>query len=120
MPYKIQRKSDGLFVTSTGNWSKNGKIWRTLGHLRNHINSTYLYQGKDFRNIEIVEVQLIEREISRKSLYDEKVLINERNKQEDERTIKEWKKEQNERGRILYEQLKHRFEDDIPITKNIL
>jgi hypothetical protein len=37
--YKIRRKSDGLFSTGgmSPNWSKTGKTWNAIGHLKNHL-----------------------------------------------------------------------------------
>lgn len=38
--YKIQRKSDGLFSTGgmSPTFSKTGKTWNAIGHLKNHLN----------------------------------------------------------------------------------
>ena len=37
--YKIRRKSDGKFSTggTTPSFSKNGKTWNTIGHLKSHL-----------------------------------------------------------------------------------
>ena len=37
--FKIQRLTDKLFSNVGNNWDEHGKMWRTLGHVKQHINS---------------------------------------------------------------------------------
>ena len=57
MVYKILRKRDGLFKDHGFNnkFSKRGKMWRTLGHVRSHIEQNYRY---DYSDCEVVEYEL--------------------------------------------------------------
>lgn len=57
--YKIKRRSDDLFSTggSFPRFTKKGKIWRTLGHLRSHLNSVGVRRGYQvYDDCEIVEL----------------------------------------------------------------
>ncbi|HNC56680.1 MAG TPA: hypothetical protein PLP33_14630 [Leptospiraceae bacterium] len=61
--YKIRRKSDGLF-SQGGNWpdfSKLGKIWKTKGHLTNHLKQV---RHSDYEDCEIVPYAIVEIENS--------------------------------------------------------
>lgn len=63
--YKIRDKDTGLYSGggSFVRWSKNGKIWRNIGHLKNHLNIFVDYNGLKegrypYRNAEIVEIEV--------------------------------------------------------------
>ncbi|MEK3917198.1 hypothetical protein [Paenibacillus sp. FSL H7-0331] len=59
--YKIRNKETGLFSKGgTDNiWTKEGKSWSNIGHLKHHLNQLAKYYLKDknpYINAEIVEV----------------------------------------------------------------
>ncbi|MFA5048260.1 MAG: hypothetical protein WC516_04530 [Patescibacteria group bacterium] len=87
--YKIKRRSDDLFSNggSYPKFTKKGKIWRTLGHLRSHLNSVGILRGfQIYEDCEIVE--LVSNEHVLCSVRTE--LENaERREQERQRTILE-------------------------------
>ena len=87
--YKIKRRSDDLFSNggSYPKFTKKGKIWRTLGHLRSHLNSVGIRRGfQIYEDCEIVE--LVSNEHVLCSVRTE--LENaERREQERQRTILE-------------------------------
>jgi hypothetical protein len=52
MPFKIRRKSTGLFSSPYG-WNRNGKVWDTKGALSNHLTAhPHKYTDDD----EVIEV----------------------------------------------------------------
>jgi hypothetical protein len=59
--FKIQR-ADGLF--SKGgcyvHWSKNGKSWNHIGHVRSSIGSNTEYRLEDYNNSDLVTYELVE------------------------------------------------------------
>lgn len=66
--YKIQRISDGLYSmggTSIG-FSKNGKVWRTIGQLKNHLNLFKNWKTKrinipyQYKECQIVTFKVVE------------------------------------------------------------
>jgi len=61
--YKIKNTKTGLFSTggSLPNWSKNGKVWRTLGQVRSHLTLFLSCNDKKKTNDwEIIEYEMIE------------------------------------------------------------
>ena len=68
MPFKIMELSTGLYsMGGTGpTWAskgKKGKLWTTLGHVRNHLNQRPKY---DLSDTVVIEVELVE--VSRRRL----------------------------------------------------
>ena len=71
--FKIRRKSDGLFSAggSTPTFTKLGKLWKMQGHLTNHLRQLHngigtfktLNNRHIYANCEIIEYELIERQI---------------------------------------------------------
>lgn len=62
--YKIRKKSDGLFSTggSRPRFTKKGKVWASIGHIRNHLNLPLGYsdipawtQYVNVRDLEVVQ-----------------------------------------------------------------
>jgi len=63
--YKIRHKVTGLFSKGGGHpfWTKKGKTWSTLGHLKRHIAGVidYRYHDlKDMVNWEVIEIEVSE------------------------------------------------------------
>lgn len=67
--YKIKRKSDGLY--STGGYypsfTKQGKAWRQLGHLKSHL-ALMGYQYIGYRDCEIVEIHTTIHDVPKNTL----------------------------------------------------
>lgn len=59
--YKIRRKSDGLFSTGgvSPSWSKTGKTWNQIGHLKNHLNQFKDRYDYDFETKKHIRVDKI-------------------------------------------------------------
>ena len=64
--YKIRDKATGLFSRGGsyghGVWSKTGKSWGNIGHIKNHLNQ-YMRRGAKasdypYDNAEIIEIEL--------------------------------------------------------------
>ena len=54
--YKIRRKSDGKF-SEGGQWpgfAKNGKIWKTMAHIKAHLALVKSYRQSPYHDCEIV------------------------------------------------------------------
>lgn len=65
--YKIQRKSDGLFSNGGSNpkFTKYGKIWRSMGQLKNHLGLVGCYKipiSKVYNDCQLVTLELHEVE----------------------------------------------------------
>lgn len=63
--YKIRHKLTGLFSTGGSNpfWTKKGKTWSSIGHVKSHISGVvdYGYRDKsDMVNWEIIEIEVSE------------------------------------------------------------
>lgn len=57
--YKIHKKGTDLYSTGgmTPDWSKKGKVWTNIGHLKNHLHG--LMNGAvDYRDAEIIELEM--------------------------------------------------------------
>ena len=63
--YKIRRKSNPeLFLTASGDWNKSGKVFDTLGKLRQKLTYVIKYNKKaDLSDWEIVEYEVTEKEV---------------------------------------------------------
>lgn len=99
--YKIRRKSDGLFAVAGAHFTKNGKSWNHLAHLRTHLNqnlSTY----KKGEGYEIVVYQLSVVENGVFDLDTEVQVVRDRIKQrENEQKVEAAKRKQAEAERTL-------------------
>lgn len=62
--YKVRDLSTGLYSNGGNNptWSKNGKVWRTLGSLKIHIRYHEKYYGWVNPMWEVVELDVVEGE----------------------------------------------------------
>lgn len=68
--YKIRNKNTGLFSRggSEPEFNKKGKIWKTMGHLKAHLNQFITYGGKNdspfieakVKNWEVIELEVVE------------------------------------------------------------
>jgi hypothetical protein len=73
--YKIRNKKTGLFsmggmdaLVRNSSWRKTGKVWKQIGHLKNHINQLYFPRNKKDQiytldDFEIVEYSLVESSV---------------------------------------------------------
>jgi len=72
--YKLRHKKTGLYSPGGVNskfkvrWSKNGKSWMEIGHVKNHLNlvmnSLILLRGDvDWNDVELVEYEYTETEV---------------------------------------------------------
>lgn len=92
--YKIRHKVTGLFSKGgeTPSWSKKGKTWSSLGHLKRHISgvvdSRYHYM-KDMVNWEIIEIEVSE---TLKSIGTAQDIAMEKVRKNKEQEL-EWKRE---------------------------
>jgi hypothetical protein len=116
--YKIRDKSTGLFSkggTSTYNlWTKEGKSWSNIGHIKNHINQ-FLNKGVKSKHYPYDNAEIVEIEVN----YDEcfktdvehltKKLIENKKEAEEEynQRMKRWKEE---KERELLKSLKEKYE----------
>lgn len=94
--YRIRRKSDGLFSAGGGyaRFTKNGKVWRTMGQLKNHINfSNY----RDLDALEVVEMEMTEKGVQPLRELVEAQKENQRVKQQESREAGRRRVEQAER-----------------------
>lgn len=50
--YKVRDKATGLFSTggSSPRWSKKGKVWGALGHVKNHLKQVVVPRSGGFRH----------------------------------------------------------------------
>lgn len=60
--YKVRDKKTGLFSTGTSSprWIKSGKVWASLGNIKNHYNMYLKWYKKIPDTWEIVEFELLE------------------------------------------------------------
>lgn len=111
--YKLKSNKTGLFSTggTCPTFSKQGKIWRNIGHLRNHINQLGRGGQATYANNDVVMVayEVIEIEVETKTFHE---LVAESNDKKSQREaarknkIEQWQKEQR---RKEYERLHQEF-----------
>ena len=67
--YKIRNKETGQFsrggTWALGIWSKDGKSWSNIGHLKNHL-SFWINNGKKSKNYPYANAEIVEIEINNK------------------------------------------------------
>ena len=109
--FKIRNEKG--FFSSGGkhpNWTKNGKTWSNIGHIKNHLN---LVRGNKYDNAIIVGYELEEHEVFSMPI---KIMLDELNKSKEEKQNKldeEYKKLREDRERKMLADLKLRYEKDI-------
>lgn len=59
---KFKDEGGGYEKPENGGWSRNGKIWKTLGHVKSHIRHVMQYEFVKNDRYELVEYELIERD----------------------------------------------------------
>lgn len=75
--YKI-RDENGLYSTGGMNpsFTKSGKTWNNIGHLKNHIRQFFdrtMYRGRNaelYENSEIVAIEVVETEVEKTPVSD--------------------------------------------------
>lgn len=69
--YKIRNKATGQYATGAARFTKNGKVWNAIGHLRLHIelHSDEYKRMKD--DVEIVVIQVSQEELETISFKDQ-------------------------------------------------
>ena len=112
--YKIRRKSDGLFSSGgTGpRFSATGKVWTTLGALKNHLNLLEKNGARHYQDCEIIPIKVVYRATTALPISD---FIEERQRlnQEKQRRIKEESRlEKEARDRAELARLKQLYEGD--------
>lgn len=74
--YKIRDKKTGLFSRGGsyghGVWSKTGKSWGNIGHIKNHLNQ-YIDRGAKARDYPYEDAEIIEIELDYDKCYKEEV-----------------------------------------------
>jgi hypothetical protein len=71
--YKIRNRATGLFSRGgqTVEWNRSGKVWTTLGTLRNHLAQhmpTRYRDGTNMTDWEVVEYEV--REVGTKNIHE--------------------------------------------------
>jgi hypothetical protein len=95
MIYKIQNRNSGEFATANG-WSKNGKQWNHLGHVKLHLNGNFEFKSRNgkYQNADLVTYEIVE--VSREPMHELMIkTYEEKKKKEYLRNIseKKWKLE---------------------------
>lgn len=117
--YKIRNKETGKFSkggsSSYNIWTKEGKSWSSLGHLKNHLHLFIDYKGdisKDYpyQNAEVIEVEIKYEQCFRTDVN----LITEQLSNDlaelDEKYEMQQRKWEEERDRKLLRELKEKYE----------
>lgn len=116
--FKIMNKDTGQFSKGgsggTDNiWTKHGKSWGNIGHVKAHLN-TYMYGGRNERypydNAVIIEVEFNPEEcysIPVNELFDEMVLSKQEQQAKQEQRYKDWEEK---KERALLAQLKAKYD----------
>lgn len=109
--YKIRRKSDGLFSLGGERFSKTGKIWKNIGHVRNHLRQSYKqYRGFKDR-YELITYTVTVDEHSVVSLDEEIIILADKIKKEAEDKAN-WHKEYDlKRAALELNRIKEQFPD---------
>ncbi|WP_049739156.1 hypothetical protein [Brevibacillus reuszeri] len=118
--YKIKHKETGLFSrggTDPRNlWTKEGKSWSNIGHLKNHLNQYIgmnqrsLLKNNSYENAEIVKVEVNYDMCFKTDVMDMmSIMIDKKVKAEEEYQdkVKKWHEE---RERKQLEELKRKYE----------
>lgn len=98
--YKIQNKKTGEFATASS-WSKSGKFWNHISHVKRHINEHFGIENK-YDQAELVVYEIVE--VSRTPMND---LISEmvEDKKEKQKARESWAKKR------MKENLKRQIEE---------
>ncbi|UGO50654.1 hypothetical protein PQE68_gp063 [Bacillus phage vB_BanS_Sophrita] len=115
--FKIMNKDTGKFSKGGSDggekvWTKNGKSWGNIGHVKAHLN-TYMYGRRDkypYDNAVIIEVEFNPEDcysIPVNDLFDEMVLSKEEQHRKEEERHKKWEEK---KERELLAKLKAKYE----------
>ena len=60
--YKIRNKKSELFSTGgqSPKWNKNGKVWKTIGHLKAHLGQDVFRRNSFYEEAEVVKYSVVE------------------------------------------------------------
>lgn len=118
--FKIRHKETGLFsrggTDSKNIWTKEGKSWSNIGHLKNHLNqyinvmNRSVFKDNPYENAEIVKVETNYDMCFKTDVMDMmNTLIDKKVKAEEEyqNKLKKWREE---RERKQLEELKLKYE----------
>lgn len=114
--FKIRDKATGLFSRGGTNinnlWTKEGKSWSNIGHLKNHLNQFASNRNSTdpYTNAEILEVEInydtcMKMDVS--EIFDEMKLNKSQLEEKSRLRFKKWLEE---RERKQLEQLKKKYE----------
>lgn len=117
--YKIMNKNTGKFSKGGSDggdkiWTKNGKSWGNLGHVRSHLNS-YLWMGKEHKDYPYHDAVVIEvifnpedcYSVPVNDIFDEMKLSKEEQQKKAEERHKNWEEK---KERELLAKLKAKYE----------
>jgi hypothetical protein len=93
--YKIRNKETGEFskggASSWNVWTKGGKTWTNIGHVKNHLNAFLNPDGSFRRDYPYLNAEIIEVEIKYEDCltYDVNILVGEMALKKEEKSIKD-------------------------------
>jgi hypothetical protein len=72
--FKIRDTATGLFSMGghSPRWTKKGKAWTNIGHVKNHINNLSRHVIKNVDHWEVVEYELVETTVGSVNLRKER------------------------------------------------
>lgn len=115
--YMIRRKSDGFFSKGGARptFSKRGKKWNTIGHIKNHLSLFigYKYDGTGvYEDCELVVFKMVVNEDRTESLGD--LIQTYWQEKKDREALKRlrWQKQKTEKEIEKYEELKKKYGDN--------
>ena len=108
--YKI-RRSDGLFSSGGHNprFNKTGKIWKNLGHLKNHLLQVRHFD-KLYTTCEVVTYEVTEVETEAKSISVLLSEVKDNIQKKQELSRQKWEARSREVRKQEYEKLKKEFD----------
>ncbi|GIN25440.1 hypothetical protein NSQ93_22095 [Bacillus sp. FSL W8-0445] len=116
--FKIRNKETGEFSKGGtwryGIWTKGGKTWTNIGHVKSHLNQFLIdyrnnHERYPYHNAEIVEVEV---DYDDCFAYDVNILVEEiedKQKAKEKKAEELYKKWEEERERKLLEELKKKY-----------
>ena len=117
--YKIRNKETGLF-SKGGNshcniWTKEGKSWSNIGHVKSHLNQFINYSGHKcadypYDNAEIVEIEIYYNMCSTQAVNEMVQIIMDKKEQERQRWEEHNRKQKENQERKQLEELKKKYE----------
>lgn len=110
--YKVRRQTDGLYSTGgiAPTFSEKGKVWNTLGALKNHLNLLNKSGASCYQDCEIVPIEVTYRETKATPMID---FIEDRqrlNAEKQQRILEASQREKEARDRAELARLKEIYE----------